>query len=120
MLCTPLRADCKERDALICWLMTALRVVWAKGVGARRLAIVGTTFGTNVGMFFGIVGGLIARLGAVVVELIAKGRIDHTARVGFCKRPGMAPAHAEDLQSYAQRQSPAQAQQLQCADEILE
>ena len=63
----------------------------AKRVGASRLAITGAAIGTIVGMFFGIVGILIAPfVGAVIGELIARGRLEPAARVGFATWLGMA------------------------------
>jgi uncharacterized protein YqgC (DUF456 family) len=56
----------------------------AKRVGASRLAIVGAAIGTVVGLFFGLVGILIAPfVGAVVGELIERGRLAPAARVGI-------------------------------------
>ncbi len=63
----------------------------AKRVGASRLALVGAAVGTIVGMFFGIVGILVAPfIGAVVGELIARGQLEPAARVGFATWLGMA------------------------------
>jgi len=63
----------------------------AKRVGASRLALVGATVGTLVGLFFGIVGILIGPfLGAVTGELIARGELEPAARVGFGTWLGMA------------------------------
>jgi hypothetical protein len=59
-------------------------VMGAKRVGASKLAIVGAAIGTVVGMFFGLVGILIAPfIGAVVGEIIARGQLAPAARVGF-------------------------------------
>lgn len=56
----------------------------AKRVGASKLAIGGAAIGTVVGMFFGLVGILIAPfIGAVVGEIIARGQLAPAARVGF-------------------------------------
>jgi uncharacterized protein YqgC (DUF456 family) len=56
----------------------------AKRVGASKLAIAGAAIGTVVGMFFGLVGILIAPfIGAVVGEIIARGQLAPAARVGF-------------------------------------
>ena len=56
----------------------------AKRVGASRLAIVGAAIGTVVGLFFGLVGIIIAPfVGAVAGELIARGQLAPAARVGF-------------------------------------
>jgi uncharacterized protein YqgC (DUF456 family) len=63
----------------------------AKRVGASRLALAGAGVGTIVGMFFGIVGILVAPfIGAVIGELIARGQLDAAARVGFGTWLGMA------------------------------
>ena len=56
----------------------------AKRVGASKLAIAGAAIGTVVGMFFGLVGILVAPfVGAVVGEVIARGQLAPAARVGF-------------------------------------
>jgi uncharacterized protein YqgC (DUF456 family) len=56
----------------------------AKRVGASKLAIVGAAIGTVVGLFFGLIGIIIAPfVGAVVGELIARGQLAPAARVGF-------------------------------------
>jgi uncharacterized protein YqgC (DUF456 family) len=76
--------------ALVFFIDVVAALLGAKRVGASRLAIVGAAVGTVVGMFFGIVGVLIAPfVGAVLGELIARGRIDHAARVGFGTWLGM-------------------------------
>lgn len=63
----------------------------AKRVGASRLALVGAAVGTIVGLFFGIVGILVAPfIGAVVGELITRGQLEPAARVGFATWLGMA------------------------------
>lgn len=63
----------------------------AKRVGASRLAITGAAVGTVVGMFFGIAGLVIAPfVGAVIGELLARGRLEGAARVGFGTWLGMA------------------------------
>jgi len=63
----------------------------AKRVGASRLAITGAAVGTVVGMFFGIVGLLIAPfIGAFIGELVARGRIEPAARVGWGTWVGLA------------------------------
>lgn len=63
----------------------------AKRVGASRLALVGAAVGTVVGLFFGIVGILVAPfIGAVIGELMARGQIEAAARVGFGTWLGMA------------------------------
>ena len=62
----------------------------AKRVGASRLALAGAAIGTVVGMFFGIVGILVAPfMGAVIGELIARGEIEPATRVGFGTWLGM-------------------------------
>lgn len=63
----------------------------AKRVGASRLAVVGAAVGTVVGLFFGMVGILVAPfIGAVIGELIARGQIEPAARVGFGTWLGLA------------------------------
>jgi uncharacterized protein len=63
----------------------------AKRVGASRLALAGAAVGTIVGIFFGIVGIVVAPfLGAVIGELIARGQVERAARVGFGTWLGMA------------------------------
>ena len=63
----------------------------AKRVGASRLALVGAAVGTIVGLFFGIVGILVAPfIGAVIGELIARGQLEAAARVGFGTWLGLA------------------------------
>jgi uncharacterized protein len=62
----------------------------AKRVGASKLAIIGAAIGTVVGMFFGLVGILIAPfIGAVVGEVIERGQLAPAARVGFATWLGM-------------------------------
>jgi uncharacterized protein len=59
-------------------------LIGAKRVGASRLALAGAAVGTLVGVFFGFPGMLIAPfIGAVVGELISRGRLDTAARVGL-------------------------------------
>jgi len=56
----------------------------AKRVGASKLAIAGAAIGTVIGMFFGLVGILIAPfVGAVVGEIIERGQLAPAARVGL-------------------------------------
>ena len=56
----------------------------AKRVGASKLAIIGAAIGTIVGMFFGLVGIVIAPfIGAVAGEIIERGKLAPAARVGF-------------------------------------
>ena len=62
----------------------------AKRVGASKLAIAGAAIGTVVGMFFGLVGILVAPfIGAVVGEVIARGQLAPAARVGVATWIGM-------------------------------
>jgi hypothetical protein len=62
----------------------------AKRVGASRLAIAGAAIGTVVGLFFGLVGILIAPfIGAVAGELIARGQLEPAARVGVATWIGL-------------------------------
>ena len=62
----------------------------AKRVGASKLAIVGAAIGTVVGLFFGIVGILVAPfIGAVLGEVIARGQLAPAARVGVATWIGM-------------------------------
>ena len=66
-------------------------VLGAKRVNASRLALVGAAVGTIVGLFFGIVGIVIAPfIGAVAGELITRGKLEPAARVGFGTWLGMA------------------------------
>jgi uncharacterized protein len=63
----------------------------AKRVGASRLALLGAAVGTIIGLFFGIVGIVVAPfIGAVVGELITRGQLEGAARVGFATWLGMA------------------------------
>jgi uncharacterized protein YqgC (DUF456 family) len=63
----------------------------AKRVGASGLALLGATIGTVVGFFFGIAGILVAPfVGAVVGEVIARGKLAPAARVGFGTWIGLA------------------------------
>jgi uncharacterized protein YqgC (DUF456 family) len=62
----------------------------AKRVGASKLAIAGAALGTIVGLFFGLVGVLIAPfVGAVAGEVIARGQLAPAARVGFATWMGL-------------------------------
>lgn len=66
-------------------------LIGAKRVGASRLALIGATVGTVVGLFFGILGVLLGPFaGAVVGELMHRGRLDVATRVGFGTWLGMA------------------------------
>jgi uncharacterized protein YqgC (DUF456 family) len=63
----------------------------AKRVGASRLALAGAAMGAIIGIFFGIVGILIAPfIGAVVGELLATAQIQRAAKVGVGTWLGMA------------------------------
>ena len=63
----------------------------AQRVGASRLALLGAAVGALVGMFFGIVGIVVAPfIGAAAGELLARGQIERAARVGFGTWLGMA------------------------------
>jgi uncharacterized protein YqgC (DUF456 family) len=65
-------------------------VLGAKRARASRLAIVGAAIGTVAGIFFGLVGVLIAPfIGAVVGELIERGQLAPAARVGVATWIGM-------------------------------
>ncbi|HTA65537.1 MAG TPA: DUF456 domain-containing protein [Xanthomonadaceae bacterium] len=62
----------------------------AKRVGASRLAIVGATVGTIVGLFFGIPGLLLGPfLGAIAGELLHSRDLQHASRVGVGTWTGM-------------------------------
>jgi uncharacterized protein len=62
----------------------------AKRVGASRLALVGATIGTVVGLFFGFAGVVIGPfVGAVVGEVIARGQLAPAARVGLATWVGL-------------------------------
>jgi uncharacterized protein len=77
--------------ALVFVIDVVAAALGAKRVGASRLALVGATIGAVVGIFFGIVGILIGPfLGAFIGEVLARGRMDSAARVGFATWLGMA------------------------------
>lgn len=58
-------------------------VLGAKRVGASRLALLGAAIGSVVGLFYGLVGLLMAPfIGAAAGELITRGRLAQAARVG--------------------------------------
>lgn len=55
----------------------------AKRAGASRLALLGAAIGSIVGLFYGLVGALIAPFfGAAAGELITRGKLAQAARVG--------------------------------------
>lgn len=55
----------------------------AKRVGASRLALLGAAIGSVVGLFYGLVGALMAPFfGAAAGELITRGKLAQAARVG--------------------------------------
>jgi uncharacterized protein len=63
----------------------------AKRVGASRLALLGAAIGSVVGLFYGLVGALIAPFfGAAAGELISRGRLAQAARVGVGTWIGIA------------------------------
>ena len=63
----------------------------AKRVGASRLALLGAAVGSLVGLFYGLVGALIAPFfGAAAGELISRGRLAQAARVGVGTWVGFA------------------------------
>jgi len=65
----------------------------AKRVGASRLALLGAAIGSLVGLFYGLVGALIAPFfGAAAGELISRGRLAQAARVGLGTWVGFALA----------------------------
>ena len=65
----------------------------AKRVGASRLALLGAAIGSLVGLFYGLVGALIAPFfGAAAGELISRGRLAQAARVGVGTWVGFALA----------------------------
>ena len=66
-------------------------LIGAKRVGASRLALLGAAVGSVVGLFFGLVGILIAPfIGAVAGEFISRQRLGPAARVGFATWVGLA------------------------------
>jgi uncharacterized protein len=66
-------------------------LIGAKRVGASRLALVGAAIGTLVGLFFGLLGILIAPfIGAVIGELISRRKLGAAARVGIGTWIGLA------------------------------
>ncbi len=70
---------------------TVAGLLGARRVGASRLALAGAAIGTVAGMFFGIVGVLVAPfIGAVIGEVLARGQLAPAARVGFGTWIGLA------------------------------
>jgi uncharacterized protein len=66
-------------------------LIGAKRVGASRLALAGAAIGTLVGLFFGLLGILIAPfVGAVIGELISRRQLGPAARVGVGTWIGLA------------------------------
>jgi uncharacterized protein len=66
-------------------------LIGAKRVGASRLALLGAAIGTLVGLFFGLLGILIAPFaGAVIGELISRRQLGPAARVGLGTWIGLA------------------------------
>ena len=79
-------------------LLTALAIVvdllasvlGAKRVGASKLALLGATIGSVVGLFFGLVGIFIFPfVGAVIGELIARKEMGQAAKVGVATWLGL-------------------------------
>lgn len=71
----------------------AASVIAARRVGASRLALIGAAVGAVIGLFFGIVGILIAPfIGAVAGELLSQRPLGSAARVGFATWVGLAVA----------------------------
>ena len=65
----------------------------AKRVGASRLALLGAAIGAVVGLFYGLIGALMARFfGAAAGELISRGKLEQAARVGVGTWIGFALA----------------------------
>lgn len=66
-------------------------LIGARRVGASRLALLGAAIGSVVGLFFGLVGLLVMPfVGAVVGELLSRGRLGPAARVGLATWIGLA------------------------------
>jgi uncharacterized protein len=71
----------------------AASVIGAQRVGASRLALIGAAVGAVIGLFFGIVGILIAPfIGAVAGELLSRRSLGSAARVGVATWIGLAVA----------------------------
>ncbi|HXS27476.1 MAG TPA: DUF456 family protein [Steroidobacteraceae bacterium] len=69
----------------------AAGVIGAKRVGASRLALLGAAVGSVVGLFYGLVGLLMAPFfGAAAGELITRRRLGQAARVGVGTWVGFA------------------------------
>jgi len=65
----------------------------AKRVGASRLALLGAAIGAVVGLFYGLIGALMAPFfGAAAGELISRGKLEQAARVGVGTWIGFALA----------------------------
>jgi len=66
-------------------------LIGAKRVGASRLAVAGAAIGALVGIFFGLIGLIVAPfVGAVIGELMTRRRLDTAARVGIGTWIGLA------------------------------
>ena len=62
----------------------------AKRAGASKLALLGAAIGSIVGLFYGLVGIFIFPfIGAVIGELIARGKVGQAGRVGFATWLGL-------------------------------
>ena len=62
----------------------------AKRAGASKLALLGATIGSIVGLFFGLIGVFVFPfIGAVIGEFIARQRLGQAARVGFATWLGL-------------------------------
>jgi uncharacterized protein YqgC (DUF456 family) len=71
----------------------AATVLGAKRAGASRLALVGASLGTFVGLFFGIPGLLLGPfVGAVAGELLARRSVESATRVGIATWIGLLVA----------------------------
>ncbi len=65
-------------------------LIGAKRVGASRLALLGAAVGSVIGLFFGLIGILIAPfVGAVVGEFISRRQLGPAARVGLATWIGL-------------------------------
>lgn len=65
-------------------------VLGAKRAGASKLALLGAAIGSIVGLFFGLVGIFIFPfIGAVIGELIARGKMSQAGKVGFATWLGL-------------------------------
>ena len=62
----------------------------AKRAGASKLALLGAALGSIIGLFFGLVGIFIFPfVGAVIGELIARGKMSQAGKVGFATWLGL-------------------------------